>query len=527
MTRFGALVAVSDAVAATRSRTEKVRRLADFLRALPPGAVASALRFLSGRSGRERLGVGPAAVDEAWRTAAPAPEATLGLEDVIDALAALRDLSGEGSAAERSHRLGELFARATAPERSFLARWLVGELRQGALEGVLTEAVAAAAGIEAATVRDALMVEGDLEVVGAQALRAGGAGGLAGGAIQLFRPVLPMLAGTASSPAEALERFGEVAVEAKLDGVRIQVHKAGERIEVYSRKRKPLTDALPEVVERVRRLAAGEAILDGEAIALRADGRPEPFQDTMRRFGRKLDVDEVRREMPLSARFFDCLLVGEHPCIAQPQRERWRILGEIVPPDLRIAALCTADHGALDHFLQETLAQGHEGVLLKSPDSPYRAGRRGSEWLKWKPAVTLDLVVLAAEWGHGRRRGWLSNLHLGARDPASGGFVMIGKTFKGLSDEMLAWQTERLLGLERSRDEWTVHAEPSLVVEVAIDGVQRSPRYPGGVALRFARVKRYRTDKSPAEADPIDTVRGLLPSRRPHPLRDARPVGGS
>ena len=524
MTRFGALVAVSDAVAATRSRTEKVRRLADFLRAVPPGAVASTLRFLSGRSGRERLGVGPAAVDEAWRAAAPAAEATLGLEDVIAALAAVRDLSGEGSAAERSRRLGELFARATAPERSFLARWLVGELRQGALEGVLTEAVAAAAGIEAATVREALMVEGDLAVVGEQALRAGRAG-LAGGAIQLFRPVLPMLAGTASSPAEALERFGEVAVEAKLDGVRIQVHKSGERIEVYSRKRKPLTDALPEVVESVGRLAADEAILDGEAIALRADGRPEPFQDTMRRFGRKLDVDEVRREMPLSARFFDCLLVGGQPCIARPQRERWRILGEIVPPDLRIAALCTADHGALDHFLQETLAQGHEGVLLKSPDAPYRAGRRGSEWLKWKPAVTLDLVVLAAEWGHGRRRGWLSNLHLGARDPVSGGFVMIGKTFKGLSDEMLAWQTERLLGLERARDEWTVHAEPSLVVEVAFDGVQRSPRYLGGVALRFARVKRYRTDKSPAEADTIDTVRGLLPSEPPPRLRGGRPRG--
>jgi len=334
-----------------------------------------------------------------------------------------------------------------------------------------------------------------------------------------------MLAGTASSPAEALERFGEVAVEAKLDGVRIQVHKSGERIEVYSRKRKPLTDALPEVVESVGRLAADEAILDGEAIALRADGRPEPFQDTMRRFGRKLDVDEVRREMPLSARFFDCLLVGGHPCIARPQRERWRILGETVPPDLRIAALCTADQGALDRFLQETLAQGHEGVLLKSPDSPYRAGRRGSEWLKWKPAVTLDLVVLAAEWGHGRRRGWLSNLHLGARDPVSGGFVMIGKTFKGLSDEMLAWQTERLLGLERARDEWTVHAEPSLVVEVAFDGVQRSPRYPGGVALRFARVKRYRTDKSPAEADTIDTVRGLLPSEPPPRLRGGRPTG--
>src|SRR5213596_3594144 len=498
MTGFGELVAVSAAVAATRSRTEKVRMLTDFLRSVPPGAVASALWFLSGRSGRERLGIGPAAVERAWSAAAPAAEATLGLEDVVGALAGLPDLAGEGSAAERARRLGELFGRATAAERSFLARWLVGELRQGALEGVLTEAVAMAAGVEAAAVRDALMVEGDLAVVGEQALRDGGAG-LAGRAIQLFRPVLPMLAGTASSPAEALERFGEVAVEAKLDGVRIQVHKSGERIEVYSRKRKPLTDALPEVVERVRRLAAGEAILDGEAIALRADGRPEPFQDTMRRFGRKLDVDEVRREMPLSARFFDCLLVGGHPCIARPQRERWRILGETVPPDLCIAALCTADQGALDRFLQETLAQGHEGVLLKSPDSPYRAGRRGSEWLKWKPAVT--------------------------RDPVSGGFVMIGKTFKGLSDEMLAWQTERLLGLERARDEWTVHAEPSLVVEVAFDGVQRSPRCLGGVALRFARVKRYPTDKSPAEADTIDTVRGLLPSEPPPRLRGGRPTG--
>jgi len=521
MTRFGELVAVSDAVAATRSRTQKVRRLADFLRAVPPGAVASALRFLSGRSGRERLGVGPAAVDEAWRAAPAAAEATLGLEDVAGALAVLRDLSGEGSAAERARRLAELFARATAPERSFLARWLVGELRQGALEGVLTEAVAGAAGLDAATVRDALMIEGDLALVGEKALREGGAG-LAGRAIRLFRPILPMLAGTASSPAEALERFGEVAVEAKLDGVRIQVHKSGERIEVYSRQRKPLSDAVPEVIDSVCRIGASEAILDGEAIALGADGRPEPFQDTMRRFGRKLDVDEVRREMPLSARFFDCLLVGGHSCIARPQRERWRILGEIVPPDLRIAALCTADSSALDRFVQETLAEGHEGVLLKSPDSPYRAGRRGTEWLKWKPAVTLDLVVLAAEWGHGRRRGWLSNLHLGARDPVHGGFVMIGKTFKGLTDEMLAWQTERLLDLERSREEWTVRAEPSLVVEVAFDGVQRSPRYPGGVALRFARVKRHRTDKRPDEADTIDTVRGFLPTRAARRLRDAR-----
>src|SRR2546422_134907 len=370
------------------------------------------------------------------------------------------------------------------------------------------------------------MVEGDLAVVGEQALRDGGAG-LAGRALQLFRPVLPMLAGTASARAEALERFGEAAVEPKLDGGRIQVHKSGGRIEVYSRQRKRLTAALPEVVESVGRLAADEAILDGEAIALGADGRPEPFQDTMRRFGRKLDVDEVRREMPLSARFFDCLLVGGHSCIARPQRERWRILGEIVPPDLRIAALRTADSSALDRFVQETLAGGHEGVLLKSPDSPYRAGRRGSEWLKWKPAVTLDLVVLAAEWGHGRRRGWLSNLHLGARDPVSGGFVMIGKTFKGLTDEMLAWQTERLLGLERARDEWTVHAEPSLVVEVAFDGVQRSPRYPGGGALRFSRVKRYRTHQDPAEAGTNDTGRRLPPSRSPHPLRDGRPAGGS
>jgi DNA ligase-1 len=240
----------------------------------------------------------------------------------------------------------------------------------------------------------------------------------------------------------------------------------------------------------------------------------------MRRFGRKLEVEEARRELPLSARFFDCLLVGRESCIARPQRERWRILGDIVPPEQRIAALYTADAGAIDRFLGQTLADGHEGVLLKSPDSPYRAGRRGSEWLKWKPVVTLDLVVLAAEWGHGRRRGWLSNLHLGARDPL-GGFVMIGKTFKGLTDEMLAWQTERLLGLERSRTEWVVQAEPALVVEVAFDGVQRSPRYLGGVALRFARVKRYRTDKSPAEADTIDTVRGFLPTRAPRP----RPAG--
>jgi DNA ligase-1 len=519
-TRFADLVAVSDAVAATRSRSEKIRRIAELLRGLPLDEVAPAVRFLVGRARREAIGVGPAQVHRAAGDASPAAEASLGIADVATAVAGLRATAGAGSTSERSRRLVELFSCATREEQSFIARWLVGELRQGALEGIVVEAVAAAAGIDPETVREALMTEGDLAIVAETAIR-DGADALAHRTIRLFTPVLPMLAGTVTTPAEALDRFGDVAAEAKIDGVRVQVHKAGDRVEVYSRKRKRMTDAVPEVVACARRVAAESFILDGEAIALQADGRPEPFQDTMRRVGRRIGTDRgtddvevgvesIRKKVPLVARFFDCLLVGEEPRIALPQQRRWQLLGDVVPDDLRVAAIATADRAALDRFVRATLDEGHEGVVLKSRSAPYRAGRRGTEWLKWKPTATLDLVVLAAEWGHGRRKGRLSNIHLGARDPASGAFVMIGKTFKGMTDEMLAWQTERFLEIETRRDDWTVYVEPRLVVEIAFDGAQRSSQYPGGVALRFARVKRYRSDKSAADADTIDLVRKFL-----------------
>ena len=519
-TRFSDLVAVSDAVAATRSRSEKIRRIAEFLRGVAVDEVAPAVRFLVGRARREAIGVGPAQVHRAIADASPAVEASLGIDDVATAVAALRATAGAGSTAERSRRLVDLFARTTREEQSFIARWLVGELRQGALEGIVVDAVAAAATIDPDTVREALMMEGDLAIVAESAFR-DGAGALATRTIRLFTPVLPMLAGTVTSPVEALDRFGDVAAEAKLDGVRIQVHRSGDRIEVYSRKRRHMTDAVPEVVACARRVATESFILDGEAIALRPDGRPEAFQDTMRRVGRRVDMERgdddlevaaeaIREEVPLVARFFDCLLVGDEPRIGVPQQRRWQMLGEIVPDELRVKAIATAEREALDRFVAATLEEGHEGVVLKSRSSPYRAGRRGAEWLKWKPTVTLDLVVLAAEWGHGRRKGRLSNIHLGARDPVSGAFVMIGKTFKGMTDEMLAWQTERFLEIETHRDAWTVHVEPRLVVEIAFDGAQRSSQYPGGVALRFARVKRYRSDKSAADADTIDLVRKFL-----------------
>jgi DNA ligase-1 len=517
-TRFADLVAVSDAVAATRSRSEKIQRIADLLRGLPLEEVAPAVRFLVGRARREAIGVGPAQVHRAVGDASPVDEPSLGIDDVATAVAGLRATAGAGSIGERSRRLVELFSRATREEQSFIARWLVGELRQGALEGIVVDAVAAAAAIDPDTVREALMMEGDLAIVAESAIR-DGAGALAKRTIRLFTPVLPMLAGTVTSPAEALDRFGDVAAEAKIDGVRVQVHKSGDRVEVYSRKRKRMTDAVPEVVACARRVTAESFILDGEAIALQADGRPEAFQDTMRRVGRRVGTDRgtddvgvesIRKDVPLVARFFDCLLLGGEPRIALPQQRRWQLLGEIVPDDLRVAAIATADPEALDRFVRATLDQGHEGVVLKSRSSPYRAGRRGTEWLKWKPTATLDLVVLAAEWGHGRRKGRLSNIHLGARDPASGAFVMIGKTFKGMTDEMLAWQTDRLLEIETHRDDWTVWVEPRLVVEIAFDGAQRSSQYSGGVALRFARVKRYRSDKSAADADTIDLVRKFL-----------------
>src|SRR5262249_41023191 len=334
-----------------------------------------------------------------------------------------------------------------------------------------------------------------------------GAAGLTRFCLKLFTPVTPMLASTAEDVAEALGRLEEAALEFKLDGARIQVHKGNDEVRIFTRQLLDVTERLPEVVEWARALPARELVVEGEAIALRPDGRPRPFQVTMRRLGRTKDVDAMRQELPLSSFFFDCLYrEGEGPLIALPYRSRFDILSQTIPNSSLMPKIVTGDRAEAERFLERSLEAGHEGLMAKSLVSPYVAGQRGFHWLKLKAATTLDLVVLAAEWGHGRRSGWLSNLHLGARDPQSGQFVMLGKTFKGLTDERLAWQTEKLLSLEVSRDTFTVYVRPELVVEIAFGGIQESPRYAGGLALRFARVKRYRPEKPASEAETIQTV---------------------
>ena len=371
----------------------------------------------------------------------------------------------------------------------------------------MAEALAAAADLPPAEVQRALMLAGDLPTV-AEAALTEGLSGLRRFALQLFRPLQPMLAHSAEDVPQALQRLGTAALEWKLDGARVQVHKGGDEVRVYSRRLNEVTAAVPEIVEAVRALPARELILDGEAIALRPDGTPLPFQATMRRFGRKLEVARMRAQMPLSPFFFDCLLLDGESLLEAPEDERFRALAAILPSGLLVPRLVTAEAAPAQAFLDAALGRGHEGILAKSPQAPYAAGRRGYQWLKVKKAHTLDLVVLAAEWGSGRRRGWLSNLHLGARDPA-GGFVMLGKTFKGMTDEMLAWQTQKLLALAVARDAATVYVRPELVVEIDFNEIQASPRYPGGLALRFARVKSYRPDKRPEDADSIATVRSL------------------
>jgi DNA ligase-1 len=380
----------------------------------------------------------------------------------------------------------------------------MGELRQGALEGIMVEGLAKAADVQPAEVRRALMVAGNLSVVASAAITDGEAG-LHGLRLEVLRPVSPMLAQTASDTADALSRIHPAQVEWKLDGVRLQVHVSGSDVRAFTRTLAEVTDRVPEIVEEVSRLGLDAAILDGEAIALRPDGRPHPFQVTGSRFASRVDVDGQRRSVPLSPFFFDLLHVDGEDLIDRATSERRAFLEARIPPSLRVPGRTTEDAATAERVLDDALAHGHEGVMVKSLDALYEAGRRGAGWLKVKRAHTLDLVVLAAEWGHGRRQGRLSNLHLGARDPA-GGFVMLGKTFKGMTDEMLEWQTERLLALETSREGIIVHVRPELVVEVAFDGLQSSPRYPGGVALRFARIKGYRHDKRPEDADSIETV---------------------
>ncbi len=500
------VAATSADVAGTSSRLAKVARLAECFSAADGDEVGVAVAYLSGVLPQGSIGVGWAALRDLPE---PATTPTLALLEVDAAMSRIAATSGPGSQAKRRDELETLFSQATEQEQRFLTGLLLGGLRQGALEGVIVDAVARASEIPVADVRRAVMLAGDLTAVATKAL-AEGATGLDEFRLTLLRPIQPMLAQPGDDLATALERTGTAAVEWKLDGARIQVHRLGDEVRAYTRNLADITERVPEVVDAVRTLPAQALVLDGEVIALREDGRPHPFQVTMSRFGTKGKVEEQRASLPLSSFFFDCVHLDGEDLLDRPASERFRELDEALPETLRVPRIETDELLVAQEFLEDALARGHEGVMVKSLDAPYEAGRRGAGWLKVKQAHTLDLVVLAVEWGSGRRKGKLSNLHLGARDPATGGFVMLGKTFKGMTDEMLAWQTEHLLALETHREGHVVHVRPELVVEIAFDGVQTSSRYAGGMALRFARVKGYRPDKRPDEADTVETVRAIL-----------------
>jgi DNA ligase-1 len=503
--RFTSVVGTSNAVASTASRKEKVALLAACIASLPEVETRAGVGYLAGEPRQRPLGVGWALLRELPE---PAAEPSLEVSDVDAAFDHIAALSGSGSSAARRGAVDGLFGRATEPEQAFLRALITGDLRQGALRAVTADAIAAAFGLKQADVRRALMLLGDPGDVAAIA-REGGPEALAAVELQVGRPVLPMLAGTAPDLAGALDKLLPAAVEWKLDGARIQVHRHGGDVGVYTRSLDDVTSRVPEIVERVLALPVTSVVLDGEAIVLRHDGTPHPFQVTASRFGRRAPTEELRRELPLTPLYFDLLhLDGEH-LLDRPGAERSELLAQVVPEEQRVPRIVAADFETAEAFQRDALDRGHEGVVVKSLDAPYEAGRRGAGWIKVKPRHTLDLVVLAAEWGHGRRRGKLSNLHLGARD--GDGFVMLGKTFKGLTDELLAWQTEKLLALETDREGIAVHVRPELVVEIAFDGVQLSSRYPGGVTLRFARVLRYRDDKRADEADTLEMVRALGP----------------
>lgn len=548
------VVRTSAAVAATPSRLAKIDQIAALLRDVPADEIAVAVSFLAGDLTQRQIGVGYAALTDLLggygQTAQPAADlaqapavAGLTLTDTDQALGRIGALGGQGSQAERRRLLAGLLGRATEPERQFLVRLIAGELRQGAQDGVMIDAIARAAGVPGADVRRAHQLSGSLPAAAAAALGAGGpeaaAEALQAVGLQVGRPIRPMLAASAPAVAAALERISPAAVEWKVDGIRVQVHRHESGVRVFTRTLDDITSRVPELVAAALSLNVTAAVLDGEAIALRPDGRPLPFQVTSARAASQSgaaggkgpngpkgpdDLDgqggqgAQAGQVPLALFLFDLLHLDGTDLLDHPAADRYARLATVAPPELVIPRLVTTEVTAAEEFFAEAIARGHEGVVIKSLDAAYGAGRRGSEWIKVKPRHTLDLVVLAAEWGHGRRQGWLSNLHLGARDPVTGGTVMLGKTFKGLTDALLAWQTERLLELaDPPLDQnaqvrhGVVHVKPELVVEIAFDGVQASSRYPGGVTLRFARVLRYRPDKNPTEADTIDTVRALWP----------------
>jgi DNA ligase-1 len=526
------LVRTSAAVASTPGRRAKIGQIADLLAAVPSAEVPVAVAFLSGELTQRQIGVGYAALVDLLRRGsgeelAPAAEPTLTLIQTDDAFGAIGALIGPGSQAQRRQLLADLLSRATETEREFLVRLLAGDLGQGALEGVMTDAVASAAGVPADQVRRAHQLGGSLPEVAQAALGGGSppdpkraAAALSSFTLRVGRPIRPMLASAAASVAAALGKISPAALEWKIDGIRIQAHRQGSKVTVFTRTLDDITARVPEIARAVLALDVTAAVLDGEAVALLPDGRPQPFQVTSARAASQADSARQSELTPLTPFLFDLLHLNGTDLIDLPGSERYRQLAAIAPAELLIPRSVTPDLHAAEAFFAAAIEAGHEGIVVKSLDAPYGAGRRGSEWIKVKPRHTLDLVVLAAEWGHGRRRGLLSNLHLGARDPKTGGLVMLGKTFKGLTDEMLAWQTDRLLALadpprapipaaDLEGQHGVVHVRPELVAEIAFDGVQASRRYPGGVALRFARVLRYRPDKNAAEADTIDAVRAV------------------
>ena len=500
------IVTTSERVAATSKRLAKFELLAGLLGDLEPDEIEVGVGFLTGVLRQGNIGVGYATLRD---PPSPAAQPTLTLLEADEILTAIGETSGAGSHTERRRLLDDLFGRTTASEQQFLIRLILGDLRQGASEGVMMEAIARASEIPAQAVRRAVLFQGDLRAVARIALTQGEAA-LQEIGLEVLRPLLPMLARTADSVRAALESFSRAAIEWKIDGARIQAHRQGDEVRIFTRNLADITDRLPEVVETLLDLDVESIVLDGEVIALRPDNRPHTFQVTMSRFGSKVNAAEMTGKLPLTPFFFDCLHLNGRDLIDLPGAERNASWAAVVPAHLRVPRQIVDGVNAAESFFESALANGHEGVMIKSLAAPYEAGRRGSGWLKVKPVHTLDLVVLAAEWGSGRRRGWLSNLHLGARDPQTGGFVMLGKTFKGLTDETLRRQTERFLELETHREGHVVHVRPTEVVEIAFDGIQASTRYPGGMALRFARVKGYREDKTADQADTIETVRSLF-----------------
>ncbi|MGW5234809.1 ATP-dependent DNA ligase [Streptomyces nodosus] len=503
------LARVSREVAATSARSRKIALLGELFRAADAEDVPVVIPYLAGRLPQGRLGIG-------WkllgRPVPPAAEPTLTVREVDARLTRIGAVTGAGSQSERGRLLGELLAAATEEEQRFLTGLLTGEVRQGALDALAAEGLAEATGAAPADVRRAVMLAGSLRAV-AEALLSGGPAALGTFRLTVGRPVLPMLAQSASSVAEAVGRLGACAVEEKLDGIRVQVHRDGGEVRVHTRTLDDITDRLPEVTSAALGLTGERFVLDGEVIALDEAGRPRSFQETAGRVGSRLDVATAAAAVPVSPVFFDVLSVADRDLLDLPFADRHTELARLVPEPMRVRRALvrgSEEVAVAEDFLAETLARGHEGVMVKALDAPYGAGRRGAAWLKVKPVHTLDLVVLAAEWGHGRRTGKLSNLHLGARAP-DGSFVMLGKTFKGLTDAMLGWQTERLGELAVADDGRVVTVRPELVVEIAYDGLQRSPRYPAGVTLRFARVVRYREDKRPEEADTVGTLLAAHP----------------